>query len=109
MPFAGRRLSCRSCGAHDSRLHSSHDARRIGSVVVEAGEMEQAMHNIQFNLLRSRSAELTRLAPRGFDADENFTVLECDHVRGTGDIHEPAMEGAHAFVRYENDVDVGQA
>ena len=67
------------------------------------------MHEVEAQFVAERGSVRLRLPTRRFHADENFAVLESDHVGRAGDPHEAAVKFAHPAIGYENDLDFVQA
>jgi hypothetical protein len=67
-------------GCEDSFLYSVHLARVSALSVIEAMQMQKAMHDVQSKFARERISEGPSLPPRCLDADKDFPVLKRQHV-----------------------------
>src|SRR5436190_3298679 len=105
-PF--RRSPIAATGSHDPFLHEFHLPALRERFVIEPREMKQPVDDVETQLVLERSAELPRLSFRRFRADENLTVLKGDHVGRSRLIHKLLMNFRDAFVRNENDADLGK-
>ena len=65
------------------------------------------MHEVEAQFVVSE-VRWSRLPTRRFHADENFAVLESDHVGRAGDPHEATVQLAHPAIGNENDLDFFQ-
>jgi len=89
---------------HQLFLHTLHLGRARLRLVVIAMEMEEAMRDIETQLVVEGCPKLSGLAFRGLGADEYFPVLKRDHVGWAGFIHESRMNPRDPPIRNEDDV-----
>lgn len=94
----------RKCRAHDSGLSLLHRSRLRRRPVVKSEEMEQAMHEIEADLVFGRGVETPRVRLRGLDADNDFTVVERKHIGRPRKIHELLMQLRDAAIGNQDDV-----
>ena len=57
------------------------------------------MHDVQLKFARERISEGASVSSRCLDADEDFAVLEREHVRRSSLVHELSMQRRHPTIR----------
>ena len=67
--------------------------------------MEQPVNDVELEFPRQRGPELSRLALSGWNADEDFTVLKCDHISRPGLIQELPVQTGHPPVGNQQNED----
>ncbi len=95
----GSHFKLRACRASRGRrllrdpiLNRGHFPRGGWPGVVESVQVQQAVHDVELDLLFGRGTERARLSARSFGADENFAVLKRDHVRRAGNTEKLPMQ-----------------
>jgi hypothetical protein len=94
--------------AQNSLLRRFHPARATRRSIVESVQMQETMHNVQFQLPHQRVAECTGVPARRLDTDEDFSVLKREHVSGPCLSHKFPMQKGHAPIGNEPDKNLGQ-
>ena len=95
--------------AQDLGLSSLHHSRLRRRPVVKSEKVEQPVHEVEADFVFARGAETRRVVPRSFDAEDDFAVLEGEHIRRTGKAHELLMQLRHATIGNQNHVHLCQA
>jgi hypothetical protein len=89
---------------HELLLHAFHFRGAGSGFVVEPTQVKQTVGNVETQLVLERCAKRARLAPRCFHTDDDFAVLESDHVGGTGFIEKAAMKLSDPTIGHEDHV-----
>ena len=97
-----------SCRGEDFLLRRTHPAALGRRAVVETIEMEEAMDEIEAQLMRERGAMRSRLPVCGFHTDEDLAVLKSDHVGRAGDSHEAVVQCTHPAIGDEENLNLLQ-
>ena len=106
------RLSQSKSGARQRRdepiLHPFHLGGATRGLVVEAVQMKEAVNNIETQFVIERGSVGARLAFRRLGADENFSVLERDHVSRSRHVHKTLVKFPDAPVGNQDHIDLRQ-
>ena len=72
-------------------LRAFHSLAFVGFGIFVPGQVEEAMDKVAEDLAGERFTVFLGLAKRDFGADDDFTVMKCDHIGWSFDLHEIAM------------------
>src|SRR6266550_4899124 len=61
-------------------LQSSHPLLLLSRDIIESGQMQQSVQQIQLNFGREVAVKNPRLSRGRLGADDDFTMLKCEHV-----------------------------
>lgn len=87
---------------HELLLQTFHFRSAGGRLVIKASKMKEAVRNVETQLVLERGPERARLATGSFRADDDFAVLESNHVGGAGFIEEAAMKLRNSSIGNED-------
>jgi len=77
---------------NDGFLRGFHCDAFVGLAVLVAGKMKEAVDEVAENLTSKGLVVFSCLSLGDLGADDNLTVVEGDHVGGTFDVHEIAVD-----------------
>jgi hypothetical protein len=89
---------------HHTFLQALHFRGAGGCLVIVATEVEEAMRDIQTQLVFKRCPEGARLASRRLGADHDLAMLKRDDVCWATLIKKAAVKVCNSSVGYQNDV-----
>ena len=96
-------------GFHHSPLRGAHGAALGRRVVVEAGEVQEAVDKVEGEFGGGRAAELAGNDDRAFGADDDFAEavaeVEADDVGRAGVVEELLVDGGDGGVVHEGDAE----
>ena len=95
------------CGRNQLLLGTVHFRSINGIFVAKSMQMEKSMCNVQTQFTLKRIAKLPRVISGCFDADDDLSVVKCNHVRRPGKVNKPAMQFRHALVRNQDHIQLG--
>ena len=94
--------------AQNFLLRRFHPPRLSRRLIVKSVEMQKSVHNVQLELAHQRIPKCARVPARGFDTDENLSVLEGEHVCRPRFSEKLPMQKRHPPIGNQPDEDLVQ-
>ena len=95
-------------GGDDRFLDGLHSFALCGLLVIVAGKVKQSMNEVAEDFAGQGFSEIGGLAHGHFRADDNFAVMERDHVGGSLNVHEITVNPLAGGVVHQGDLDGGE-
>src|SRR5436190_16471457 len=89
-------------------LHRLHLSRVGFGSIFKAVQMKQPMHYVQAQLACERIPEDARISSCGLDAEKNFAMFKCQHVRRSGFVKKAPMQRGHPPIGDKQDEKLAQ-
>ena len=96
-------------GIENSILSGVHEGAGVRFGVSVAVKVQQAVDDIQGSFAQEWGLSSSGFTGCGFHADEDFAVVESDHVRRGGILEKLAVDGGDGGIIHQGDFDFWQA